>query len=380
MERKKLQSITQKDKKKTYHRRAWVRFILFVNRFVCIAALLSYCAAFVPPTIISWVSLLALSIPVWQVFLLFFVVLWVQRKRFQLTTYSLICLALGYKFLFYTFAISFGGEQGQFSVLSYNVHIFDVYENYQKTDKSSSKRMIDWVMADDSDFKCLQEFYNDKNSEVYNTLEQLSSDKSYEPYFEVVSTDNIGAEFGMAIFSKHPVLRKGEIMFNERTPNRAIFIDAIVNRDTVRVYNVHLQSMHIDQEVIKTENIFKKVFWAILERFEEGAMRRTEQIRAIERHILQCPYQNIVLCGDLNDLPYSFSYITLKNHLENSFESKGLGLGFTFNSWVLFFLRIDNIFYSPSLICNDFLLDRQVNYSDHFPIKSRFSLASSKKE
>ncbi len=378
MERKKIAKLTQKDKKKVYHRRARVRFVLFINRFVCIAALLAYCTAFVPPTIVSWVSLLALSIPAWQILLLFFALFWIWRKRFQLTLYSLICLLVGYKFLFYTYALSLWPQEApQLKVLNYNTHIFNAYENYEKEDKSSSIKMIDWISADDSDFKCLQEFYNAPDYSVYNTLEKIGKQRNYQHHFKIISRDNIKAEFGMAIFSKHPIVQRGEVKFDKKTANGAIFIDALWGQDTVRVYNLHLQSMHIDQEALKNQSILEKAFWAVLERFEDGAVRRTEQIRAIEQHILESPHRHVILSGDLNDLPYSFSYITLKNHLENAFEMQGNGFGFSFNSFLLFFLRIDNIFYSPSIQCVDFELDRSIDYSDHFPLKAGFRITQS---
>jgi len=58
--------------------------------------------------------------------------------------------------------------------------------------------------------------------------------------------------------------------------------------------------------------------------------------------------------------------------MRNAFEDAGKGFGFTYNK-VLFFLRIDNIFYDPSLNIEHFKTHREVDYSDHYPVSATFS-------
>jgi endonuclease/exonuclease/phosphatase family metal-dependent hydrolase len=81
----------------------------------------------------------------------------------------------------------------------------------------------------------------------------------------------------------------------------------------------------------------------------------------------------VILTGDLNDMPYSYSYQKLKKYLHSSFENGGRGFGFTFNGR-MFFLRIDNQFYSEGVTLNEFETHRNVKYTDHFPISADYSL------
>ena len=98
---------------------------------------------------------------------------------------------------------------------------------------------------------------------------------------------------------------------------------------------------------------------------------RTIQISILKKHMANSPFP-VILAGDFNDLPYSYTYFSLKEDLENAFEKKGRGFGFTYNK-VLFFLRIDNIFYENPMEVLQFKTLREVDYSDHYPISAVFA-------
>ena len=89
-------------------------------------------------------------------------------------------------------------------------------------------------------------------------------------------------------------------------------------------------------------------------------------------HIELSPYK-VLLCGDLNDLPYGNTYMRLSKLLVNAFEMKGRGFGFTYNGKIPF-LRIDNQFVDKSIAVNQFAVFRNVKYSDHFPIWANYTL------
>lgn len=94
-------------------------------------------------------------------------------------------------------------------------------------------------------------------------------------------------------------------------------------------------------------------------------------MQILKKHLLGSPYP-VILAGDFNDLPYSYTYFSLRENLENAFESKGRGFGFTYNK-VLFFLRIDNVFFDKALEVLQFKTLREVDYSDHYPISAVFA-------
>ena len=67
------------------------------------------------------------------------------------------------------------------------------------------------------------------------------------------------------------------------------------------------------------------------------------------------------------------NYQKLKKYLHSSFENGGRGFGFTFNG-KMFFLRIDNQFYSEGITLSEFETHNSVKHTDHFPISADYSL------
>jgi endonuclease/exonuclease/phosphatase family metal-dependent hydrolase len=81
----------------------------------------------------------------------------------------------------------------------------------------------------------------------------------------------------------------------------------------------------------------------------------------------------VILCGDLNDIPYSYAYHEINSDLNNSFVQAGRGFGFTFNG-KMFFLRIDHQFFNKDFKINSFTTHREMKLSDHFPVTGKYSL------
>jgi len=102
-----------------------------------------------------------------------------------------------------------------------------------------------------------------------------------------------------------------------------------------------------------------------------GFISRAKQIKDLLSSIEECKYK-LILCGDLNELPYSYTYFALRNLLDNAFEKAGNGFGFTYNG-KLFFLRIDNQFFSKEISIHKFMTHRNVDFSDHFPLTATYS-------
>lgn len=258
--------------------------------------------------------------------------------------------------------------QSNFSVLSYNAKIFNAYQ--PEAEGIETQKVIKWLREDDADVKCFQEFYDWKDSRVLNTIEQLGQKQGYFAHFQRAYTNDVGGLVGMAIFSKHSILKKGSLKVREKYDYGAIYADILFHKDTIRVYNIHLKSMSINTDALTDTDNFQKNYFDLFKRLKNGFIERAKQVKLIRQSIENCPYK-VILCGDLNDLPYSYTYHQLKQVLENSFEQGGKGFGFTFNSW-LFFLRIDNQFFKNNIQIKDCQTMREIDYSDHFPIKANY--------
>lgn len=313
---------------------------------------------------------MAYGIPVILVFNLFLLIYKVFKRQLS-ALYPLVVLIAGNGFIRDTFTFNNHSTQGKFKVISFNTRVFNVYFDNGK-DTASVHEMIQWIKAQDADIVCLQEFYNDPGSKVFNTIHKIRKNHNYNYFHSPKVINRIGGEFGDIIFSKYPIVKKGEIKFEENPFHKVIFVDVKIDSDTVRFYNMHLQSLHIiEDELINSDNL-QSGFKILTTNMKNGFIQRAEQIQVLTENLKDCPYP-VVLCGDLNDLPYSFAYQQLNEYLNNSFSEAGNGFGFTFNG-KLFFLRIDNQFYSEGLAIQTYRTHREMKCSDHFPISATYSI------
>ena len=306
-----------------------------------------------------------------------FVIYFIIRKHYKWLILSITLFGIGHTHASRTFNIHFKQNEGEIKVVNSNVRIFNVYQHLRNENNQSSKDMINWIATNDADILILQEYYNndiDRN-EIWNTTSKIKK-KFNHNYLKTSLTNKIDAEFGQMIFSKHPIINTGIIPYENKTFNQAIYSDIKINNDTIRVYNIHLQSMAIEERKIfddkNDENQLKEKVTDTSYKLIRGFKLRTKQIEKIVNHINSSPYP-VILGADMNDLPYSYAYNEFSKLLKNSYEEKGNGFGFTFNG-KLFFLRIDNLFASDDFETNSFKVNREITHSDHFPISATYTL------
>jgi len=326
-------------------------------------SLVAYASVYVPPEVLWVFAFFALSIPL---FLLTHTVLlgfWALRRSYM-AVFPLLGLLLGWPFGQATFQLpKFGGKDtASFGVLSYNVRVFNQYHDEAQEEP---KQMIEWVLNHPAEIKCLQEYFEAPNRPIYNVVPRFRA-AGYSRYFVPVSGSARRGRYGLAIYSRYPIVRRGVVPFERASYNKAIFADiALSNKDTLRVYNAHLQSMHIDESAFTGEYGWERKFRAALLRYRRGVAYRSQQAEAIAQHATKSPYP-VVVCADLNDPPYSFSYFHLNAYLENTFEKVGQGFGFSYNG-PLWFLRIDHQFAGAGVKPMHYKNHREADLSDHFP-------------
>ncbi|MDF9801033.1 endonuclease/exonuclease/phosphatase family metal-dependent hydrolase [Catalinimonas alkaloidigena] len=334
--------------------------------------MLAYLSPYISPASLWITGFLSLAIPV--LLLINIALLCFLLVRLQTLSLLHLCvLVLGYPYIASSFSYNPKPvvEEGKtrISVLNYNVRVFNTYA-YLQNKNIPGKSMVNWLANTDADIKCLQEFYNDNSSDIFNTTEKLGGETHDQVVVKPAFVNRIGAQFGLAIFSRYPIIYSGDVNLDDIPHQHAIFADINVGQDTIRIYNIHLQSMSIDEN--KIGDFEQENYLNIAKKLKFGFIERAKQVDNLVQHIGQSPYP-VIVCGDFNDLPYSYTYFTLKEHLSNAFEEAGNGFGFSYNG-KLFFLRIDHQFYSEQLQPLWYRTHRDVPYSDHFPIQTEYVL------
>jgi endonuclease/exonuclease/phosphatase family metal-dependent hydrolase len=179
--------------------------------------------------------------------------------------------------------------------------------------------------------------------------------------------------FGIIIFSKYPLINKHIINYYPYDYNSVFeYADMLKGKDTIRVFNVHLQSLrftpsnlhYIDSPSLSSEHDIESSR-NILSKFKTGFLKRHIQAERIKAEVNKSPYP-VIICGDFNDVPNSYAYETVGKGLQNAFVQKGSGIGRTF-SGISGTLRIDNVFLDPRFTVQQFTRIHK-RLSDHFPI------------
>lgn len=353
--------------------------IMLVNIFFIILLLLSYLSSHVNPQYLWVLSFFGLAYPVVLAVNLGFVIYWAVKRKI-LFICSLIAVLLGWTHLSNTFQVRFypkppASPENTFTFLSYNVRLFNLYQWID--DPSVKNRIYEFLLSEDPDILCLQEYFH-SNEDPYNETRNFR--RLHERYKHIAysSSNNRDFNFGIATFSKYPVINTGDIKF-VNSSNISIFSDIVINSDTVRVFNTHLQSVQFTREninFIDSLGYFNKRrnlegIRDIGSRLRTAFLRRSRQVEIIVRHIEESPYP-VIVTGDFNDTPVSYTYRRLRNEgLDDAFVISGRGTGSSYVSRLPLF-RIDYILHSKELE-SFYFSSPKVVLSDHYPLKCEFS-------
>lgn len=293
-----------------------------------------------------------------------FVFYWILRRKMSFI-YSGVLLVFWYILLgpFYQFSknenVSDVDEECSLSIMSFNARSFN--ELKQLDDDNLENEIYDFVTQKDPDIVCFQEtYYAMKRNNALNQYKYKFVDFIYGKHRGKVI---------QSIYSKYPIVNIDSITF-PHSFNNAIYADVLFKNDTVRIYNLHLQSFRIVPGLNTIQNeesskLFKKSRGVMLKQYEQALLVR-ENMEAT-------PFKKIVV-GDFNNTQYSNVYHIIKGDMRDSFSEQGKGFGRTYDLWK-FPLRIDYILADPEFE----VLSHQnfdVRLSDHYPIMATLRLNS----
>lgn len=341
------------------------KVIFFVNILLVLVTLLTYLSPFVNPSDFWALSFLGLIFPLLVFSNMFFVFYWLitEWKRSWL---SIACLLLGAQYFLLVMSVSKNVDpvEGAFSVASYNMNY--AYATYKagtyRFDKEKTTKFRDFIVRDlDADVFCGQE----SSAHIQKLI------GSFYGYSHVLE------DAGTAIYSRFPILQKGVVDFGTKT-NSCVWADVEIGKDTVRFYSAHLQSNKISSEadrILEEAEQNKQVDMinvrTILSKYKRYVRIRSYQANKLKVHMDNSPHP-VVLCGDLNDPPVSYSHRVLSENKTDAFVEAGNGLGITYAGNIPL-LRIDNIIVDETLLVHSHKTIRK-KYSDHYPVLSTLSL------
>ncbi len=331
------------------------KIIYILNIIVALALLFSYALPFLPPKTFSVLSVINLGISFFVLINILCFVYWLIKLKRQLIL-SFFVLFVGYLSFgsLYRFSGSEVAEKDHsLRVMNYNVRLFNLYDWIPE--KGLESKIEDFIKTESPDILSIQEYHPHKNIDLSffkYKYESLSGKKT---------------KYGQAIFSQYPIVNSGSIEFPD-TDNNAIFSDIVKGNDTIRVYNLHLESLHIDANV---ESLKHEDSERLLNRIGSTFKMQQFQTELFLMHKEQCPYK-MIICGDFNNTAFSYVYRKIKGELNDTFKRAGNGFGRT-HDFKFFPVRIDFIFSDEAFSIDGFKTYDE-HYSDHYPIMAALSL------
>lgn len=390
--------------------------VLFVlNLLLVLPGALAMLAPFIPSTT-WWVpNVLALLMPWLLLPMLLWAIVWGTLRRWKFLLLNVALLALGWPTLTLTWQYNGAGPTSRFDikVLSLNVKAF----SYKHT---HWQRMQALIAAQQPDVVCLQEFYEVQvRKPSYFAQMKSALGFKYHQFIELTPSKR----FGLLFLSRFPIKDAGAVTeITKRTRNGIAYADLALYGQQLRVYNMHLESYRLSEE--ERGMVFENTAFATAEpeeatedkprtrkrrRKADNAPTPNEaeppktttadtpaadpnagtqaltaqsswwstvklmlrkwrihlnQVSLYQDHLAQWGDRPVVVCADLNNVPYSYLYRQVRGDLRDSFMARGSGRGHTYGSG-LRSLRIDYILASKQLVLVSHRLVDTQGLSDH---------------
>ncbi len=364
------------------------RVLVFINYTIVSIFLLACVAPYLDPQSWWFISFLGIIFPFLLLVVFGFLVWWLFVKR-KYAWISGVAMILGFKSISVFFAVniprSFKKEKKPESIRVATWNVARFIEMKQNNNRGSQirRKMLDEIRSQNADIVCLQEFFHSYDSAWYHNLDYMRDSLNYPYYFYSHDADGDNHFTGSVIFSRFPIIDSGLIRYPRPTlPEALMHADIRLKNRIIRVYTTHLQSLQLGKSDYERIERIKGVeeglvsnSKTIFSKLKKGVTNRKIQTDIIRQVLGDSPYP-VIFCGDLNDIPNSYTYFQIKGDMQDAFLKKGFGIGRTFTA-ISPTLRIDYIFADRRFRIHQF---RRIakNYSDHYMLVSDIELKTRK--
>ena len=355
------------------------KILLLINLVCALALLMSYASMYVSP-VFSWLpAFLGLAYPYLLCVNIGFVCFWLVKFHANCLI-SLFIILAGFGLIGRFIQIPFfkpdmktTSTQAGISMLTYNVRGLSFKNRKGKTVPSDTLYGI--IAGSGCKIICFQEFPVSLTSSFETALSEKMEGKIYK--HSVSADENIMGN-GNATFSTYPVIGGGKIELATAS-NLCIYTDLKIGKDTIRIYNCHLHSNRIiNDDLTFLENMGKEynskqinTLKEITSKLKTAYSLRSQQVDSIASHIRQSPYR-VVVCGDFNDTPVSYTYRKMRGDMQDAFVKAGQWTSSTYQR-SLYSFRIDYIFCDSGMKFNQYQCVPYI-LSDHYPVFCHFTV------
>lgn len=351
--------------------------VRILNIIIGLALLASCYAGCVDPRFIPFASVVAMAAPVMIILaavMLVIDLIWYRRRAIFMG----ICIVLCSGQIIENFPVNFGSgkvspeeKADSWTLLSYNTYMFrDVDGRYP----DGTNRTLSQIIAADADVVCLFEcYFVDTDPKTHISQSQADTIRSRYPY-------RVSDDVGQTILSKFPLRPLQVSPTNSRGLLRMIAYSVDIRGRRVALFLTHLQSMRMDNDDIamfsnvagmKERPHARAVKRQLIDKIEAASVQRAGQTEQLIRDIREFGGENVVVCGDFNDVPGSWPLRRLGDAgLKEVYPEVGLGYMRTYNRNRMY-VRIDHVLYRGNMRAVS-MRRGNVPSSDHFPLLTTF--------
>lgn len=346
--------------------------ILAINAFFVGTLILTAYSPYFQPVVHPVASCMGLTFPVFLGINLCFFIFWlIVNYRFSLL--PLIGFLICFPQLRTYIPVNFHTKEvpeGSIKILSYNIMAFG---DMKKVDGRNA--VLDYIQQSDADIVCMQEYASSETAKKHLNAKDIRKALKAYRHHNIQRIGHVGGSNQIACYSKYPIL-SARLLDYESEYNGSVVYELKVGEDTITLINNHLESNKLTKEdKIVYESMLKdpdakKVKSGIrqlLNKLAEASAIRSKQADAIAKEVASSPHQYIIVCGDFNDSPISYTHRVITESLDDAYTKSGRGLGISYNQ-NKFYFRIDNILISKNLEAHNCTVDRSIKNSDHYPI------------
>ncbi|MDQ6757842.1 MAG: endonuclease/exonuclease/phosphatase family protein, partial [Bacteroidota bacterium] len=300
---------------KSFLRRIGKRFFIICNIAVAILFLSGAYVRYFNPEHWWFIGLLTLCLPYLLSLLIIFFICWLFAKKLWMLI-SFVSIAISWTAVKNVFPIHFSADfkieknVSNIRIMSWNVEHFDILE--YKTHPETKQKMLDLIKQYQPDVACFQEMVGGDYSKAINYLGDFKRVLQFSGYYYSYENKldyDKAHHFGIITFSKFPIINKQTVSIAPHDYNSTFqYTDIIANADTIRIFNIHLQSLrltannlqYLDNPSMNTDTAFTESK-NIISKLKHGFLRRKLQAEKIKEELLKSPYP-VALCGDFNDV------------------------------------------------------------------------------
>jgi endonuclease/exonuclease/phosphatase family metal-dependent hydrolase len=372
--KKKRSSSAKVRKKGRVIKRLSRNILLTVNFIFVLSLLLAYLSIYINPAVTALPALFGLAYPYIVAANLVMVLLWAAFRRwYAFISIAVIAIGFGYIHNFIRFTNHGEETHHDLKVMSYNVRLFNFYE---ESERDSHSKMLRLLRKENPGILCIQEYFAKGNPAAGEQKLKEGLGGRLEIHVKLVKS-GYNSYYGIATISRYPVIYRGDII-HPGSSSMTIFTDIVVDADTFRIYNNHLQSFRLRRvegtllgDITGEEKGGHSMdnIAGLYKSLTHGFASRAAQVDRVRKHIETSPYP-VIVTGDFNDTPVSYTYHRMRRGLKDAFVEAGYGAGFTYRGKYPP-NRIDYILYNEDIACTDFDIVK-VRYSDHYPIIAYF--------